>query len=579
MKTIKILFFVLGITFNSFSQTYITKVTIVDVENEKLIPNQTVVISDGLIKEIKKSGAIEIPDNVEVIDGSGKYLIPGLVDAHVHFFQSGGLYTRPDVIDLRKFKSYEKELTEVNAEMEEKLRRYVQNGITTVIDVGSTYNFLEKRQNFKDKDFAPDIFMTGPLLTTYEPEVYKGLGKNEPFILTKSIEDGIDGVKKQLKYNPDFIKIWYIAGADGLSVQESAKKNLPIVKAIIDESHKNGLKVAVHATQRITAQLAVENSVDFLVHSVDDEILDKGFIALMKKNEVILNPTLTVSHGYKNTFAQSHNFSNYELETANPFQLGSLFDLKHLPDSSRIKMMKDYATSRQFTKAAKTSDSISRVNLKLLSDAGVLIATGTDAGNIGTLHASFYLDEVLAMKESGMSNWQVLKASTLNGAKILDKEIDFGSIKKGKFANMVLLDQNPIENLQNLIKINTVINKGQVIKPSELLEITPEVLAQQQLNTYNQRNIEAFLEPYAEDVKIYTFPNQLMYEGKEMMRQGYTSMFNNTPNLHCELVHRIIKGNVVIDEERVQFGDKIIKAVAIYLIKDNKISEVYFVRE
>ena len=72
---------------------------------------------------------------------------------------------------------------------------------------------------------------------------------------------------------PDFIKIWYIAGADGLSVEESARKNLPIVKAIIAEAHKNNLKVAVHATQRFTAQLAVENGADFLVHSVEDEIL------------------------------------------------------------------------------------------------------------------------------------------------------------------------------------------------------------------------------------------------------------------------------------------------------------------
>jgi len=578
MKNIYTLIFALLCICSVESQTYITNVTVVDVENEKLIPDQTVTIENGMISEINKSKKVIPKANADVIDGTGKYLMPGLVDAHVHFFQSGGLYTRPDVIDLREFKPYDKEIAEANADMEDKLRRYVQNGITTVVDVGSTFKFLEERKKFKDKSYAPAVYMTGPLLTTYEPEVYKGLDKNEPFILTKSIQDGIDGVKSQLKYNPDFIKIWYIAGADGLSIEESAKKNLPIIKAIIEEAHKNELKVAVHATQRITAQLAIENGADFLVHSVNDEVLDKDFIRLMKKNEVILNPTLTVSSGYNKTFAQSHQFSNYELANSNPFQLGSLFDLKHLSDTTLVKRLKAYATSKQVIKNSEKSDSISRINLKLLSDAGVTIATGTDAGNIGTLHASSYLDEVLAMKESGMSNWQVLKASTLNGAKILYKENEFGSISEVKLANMLLINENPTENLESITKIHTVLNKGEIIKPSELVEVTPEILAQQQLNAYNQRNIAAFLKPYAEDVKVYTFPNQLMYEGKDMMRQGYTNMFKNITNLHCELVNRIVEGNVVIDQESVQYGDQIIKAVAIYRIKDDKISEVYFVR-
>jgi imidazolonepropionase-like amidohydrolase len=578
MKSIFILCIVLISLTWSNAQIYITNVSIADVENEKFIDNQTVLIKDGLISEIKKSKTFKLPKNAQIIDGSGKYLIPGLIDAHIHLFQSGGLYTRPDVIDLRKYKSYEQEIKEVKADMEDKLRRYVQNGITTVIDVGSTFNFLEKRKEFQDKSYAPKIFMTGPLLTTYEPEVYKGREENEPFILTKSVQDGIDGVREQLKYNPDFIKIWYIAGADGLSIEESARKNLPIVKAIIEEAHNNNLKVAVHATQRITAQLAVENGADFLVHSVNDEVISKEFIKLLKRNNVILCPTLTVMKGYNKTFAQSHNFSKYELEYSNPFQLGSLLDLKHIPDTTMVNRLKNYSTSKESKQSVKRTDSINKVNLKLLSDADVTITTGTDAGNIGTLHATSYLNEIIAMKDSGMRNWEILKASTLNGAKFLNKEDEFGSINKGKLANMVLLNENPIEDLENLTNINAIFNKGEVIKPLKLLDVTPEILAQQQLNAYNQRNIEAFLKPYAEDVKVYTFPDQLMYEGKKKMRQGYTNMFNNTPNLHCEVVNRIVYGNVVIDHELVQFGDKLIKAVAIYEIKNDKISEVYFVK-
>jgi imidazolonepropionase-like amidohydrolase len=578
MKTILLTSITFLFSIAMCSQTYITNVTITDVENQKMIPNQTVVIMNGLISNIKPSKKIKIPENAFVIDGTGKYLSPGLTDAHIHFSQNGGLYTRPDAIDLQKFVPYDDEITVSKTTMEAKLRRYLKNGITTVFDVGSTLYFLERSKAFKDKDFAPAIYITGPLATTYRPKVYENFPEDTPFALTQSIEDGIKSVQDQLPYKPDFIKIWYIVGADGLAIEESARKNLPIVKAIIDEAHKNNLKVAVHATQRITAQLAVENGADFLVHSVDDEILKPDFVQLMKKNKVVLCPTLIVHGGYVNTFGQNLNFSSYELNTAEPDQLGTLLDVRHLSDTLLVNGYKAQGNSKQMLAGLKIADSISMANLKILSDAGVTIATGTDAGNIGTLHVSSYLAELKAMKASGMSNWQILVASTINGAKILDKEKEFGSVKVGKKANLILLDASPIDDLENLTKINKVINNGMVFNPEDLLKDTPEDLVQRQLNAYNFRNIDAFLEPYAEDVEVYNFPNQLQYTGKEAMRKIYTQMFENTPNLHCELVSRIVQGNTVIDQERVRFGDRVLEAIAIFHIENGKIKKVYFMQ-
>lgn len=559
-----------------FSQTYITNVTIADVENHKMIANQTVVITNNVISEINKSKKIKIPSDSKIIDGTGKYLFPGLTDAHIHFFQNGGLYTRPDAIDLRKDMPHQKEMDYAHSNMENVLHRYLQNGITNVIDVGANYHFLEQRTQFKNRQDVPSVYMTGPLLTTYEPSVYENLGNEEPFSLTKTVEDGVNMVREQLPYHPDFIKIWYIAGADGLSIEESAHKNLPIVKAIIEEAHKNNLKVAVHATQRITAQLAVENGCDFLVHSVDDEILKEDFVQLMKKNNTILCPTLIVMDGYSNTFGQNIEMSTYELQKADPYQLGTLLDGKHLSDTLLINNYKKGSNSKVSQERSSKSNSIMMTNLKILSDAGVLIATGTDAGNIGTLHASSYLAELKAMQKSGMSNWKIMEASTINGAKVLGKQEEFGSITKGKKANLLLLDTNPIESIENITTIHRVINNGVVFNPSEIIKDSPADLAQRQLNAYNFRNIEAFLEPYADDVEVYTYPDQLMYKGKDNMRKGYAEMFKNTPNLHCELKERIVQGNIVIDKERVQFGDKIVEAVAIYHIENNKIKKVYF---
>ncbi|WP_126973861.1 amidohydrolase family protein [Gynurincola endophyticus] len=575
MKYILLLFLVLAGS-QLQSQTYITNVAVADVALQKILPGMTVVIDKELITAIQPVNKIKIPAGATVIDGSGKYLLPGLTDAHIHFFQNGGLYTRPDVIDLQKYIPHHKELSYAHQQMEKVLRRYLRQGITQVIDVGSSYSFLEQANNFRGKDFAPEISITGPLLTTYEPAIYKNTGNESPFTLIQSAQDAVEGVRKQLPYKPDFIKIWFITTEDELGVEASARKNLPMVKAAIDEAHKHHLKVAIHTTQRIAAQLAVESGADFLVHSVEDEVVDKDFIQLLKKNNIIYSPTLIVHNNYITTFAQKHRFSNEQLLSSDPYQLGSLSDLQHLSDTLLVNNYK--RSSEQMAGYLHSADSIRAVNLKLLSDAGVIIATGTDAGNIGTLHTSSYISELQAMSKSGMSNWQILTASTLNGAKVLGKDKVSGTISVGKQADLILLEANPVEKIENITRINRVIRKGKVHTPAELLEDTPEDLAQRQLNAYNLKNIDAFLEPYAEEVEIYQYPDKLLAKGKKQMRGIYEQMFKSTPDLHCELTGRIAQGNIVIDKERVRVNGNFFEAIAIYHIENNKISKVYFIQ-
>lgn len=573
----KLLFlFALLVTAAAHAQTNdgtvaIVNVNLIDVDKQKLIPNATVQFSGGKIQAVL-TGKKNITAGT-VIDGTGKYLMPGMTDAHIHFFQSGGLYTRPDAIDLRKFVPYEKEIAFAKDNMEDVMKRNIMNGITTVIDVGATYNLLDLRKNVVQRPSAPTVYMTGPLLTTYEPAAFKGLGNDRPFSLVKTEEEARKMVQEQLPYKPDFIKIWYIV--IGKNKEEVARKHLPVIQAIIDESHKNNLKVAVHATERIAAQLAVESGADFLVHSVEDEIVSPDFVKLLKDKKTVLCPTLTVYDNYNKTYGQEYYFSFTEFTKGNPQQLGSLFDLQHLPDP-KIKIYREQ--TRKGKAADKTHDSICLVNLKKLVDGGVRIAAGTDAGNTGTLHGASYVTELLMMKDAGLSNWQVIQAATINPAYVLNREKETGSIAKNKTADLLLLDANPLDSLQNLTKISMVINKGQLVKPDTLIKETPLALVQRQLNAYNARDIEAFLEPYADDVELYDYKTgKLLSKGKEAMRKDY-SFFSGVPELHCEIKARIVQGNVIIDQESVTgFGSKPLEATAIYHIKDDKISKVYFV--
>ncbi|MCL1668757.1 amidohydrolase family protein [Elizabethkingia ursingii] len=580
MKKLLSIFFAAGLCSVSIhSQTFIKNVTIVDVVNKKLIPAQTVVINKDLIADVQSARKKTFPSNAIIIDGTGKYLMPGMTDAHVHFFQSGGLYTRPDALDLRKYVPYNREIEMGHQNMEALLKRYLMTGITNVIDVGSTYNFLKLRDSLSGNKLLASVYMTGPLLTTYEPKVFMGLKNDEPFRLVSTIEDVKKAINEQLPYRPDFIKIWYIVSLGKEGVEAEARKYEPLIKEIILEAHKNKLKVAVHATERIAAQIAVQNGCDFLVHNIEDEVVSDRFVQLLKSGKVILSPTLTVMDNYYNTFGQKINYNTYDLKNSDPEAIGSIYDIKHLSNAV-IPMLKQRFDQPQMKTRISRTDSIRKVNLKKLIDGGVVIAAGTDAGNIGTQHASSFQNELKSMQESGLSIWQVLQSATISPAKILDKEMVSGSITKGKIADMILLNADPTKSLENLTAINKVFKNGNVLDPENLVSITPELLVQQQLNAYNARNIEAFLEPYSDDVEIYTFPNTLISKGKDGMRKSYTEMFTKLPNLHCELKGRIVQGNIVIDRESVSGirDNTNVEATAVYEIKNHKIIKVYFIK-
>ena len=549
--------------------TAIVHSTVVNVISGMLDIDQTVLIDSNRVSNIGPFKKIKIPEGALIINGTGKFLMPGMIDGHIHFFQSGGLYTRPDGLNLSSVYSYEKDQRWIKDNLNGLLARYLACGITTVIDVGGPFSNYDVRGKVTGEPKAPDAWVTGPLISTYLPPNLDK--KDPPIIKVNSEEEARELVKEQLPFKPDFIKIWYIV----LNGQK-AETNLPIVKAAIEESHAHGLKVAVHATEYETARLAILNGADILVHSIDDKVLDDEMLQLLRSKQTVYIPTLIVAQNYNRTFTQQFNFSSYDLAHADPFMVGSLMDIQHI---EKNKLPFDYKQLRTRLPVPGREDSIMLANLKLVQQKGGLVVAGTDAGNIGTQHASSYFDELLVMKQAGLSNWEIIRSATINAARGFGKEKESGSIEKGKRADMLLLDKDPTQDLSALASINTVIHRGRPFKPAELLPVTPEFLVQQQLNAYNLRNIDAFLEPYADSVEIYFFPDRLIGKGKATMRNNYEMMFSQFKDLHCEVTKRMLQGNTVIDHEAVTgMGPHLLKAVAIYKIENNRIAKVYFIQ-
>ena len=272
------------------------------------------------------------------------------------------------------------------------------------------------------------------------------------------------------------------------------------------------------------------------------------------------------------------NYSTYDLMNSNPEQIGSIEDLKHLPDTAIIAYYKKSLNTPSLLKKWHHDDSVRMVNLKKMIDGGVTIAAGTDAGNIGTQHATSFFGELKAMQQSGLTNWQIIQSATINPAKILNHQDSMGSITVGKKADMVLLNANPADSLDNIIKIDLVINKGHVINPDTLIAITPLTLVQLQLNAYNARDVDAFIAAYADDAELYQFPDKLIGKGKDAMRKAYSAIFSSSPNLHCEIKERIIQGNTIIDKETISgIGKNKVEGTSIYQIENNKIKKVYII--
>ena len=563
-----ILAFLPATLFAQGKYTLISNSNVIDVSNGRVLKGTSVLIKDGLIEYVFTNKKFKLPPGTVVIDGETKYVIPGMTDAHIHFSQSGGLYTRPDAFDFTHIVPYERDREQTFNNAEDFLRRYLRMGITTVADVGGPLSNFKIRESFNAKSVSPTILVTGPLFSMVDD---KPLDNGDaPIIKTTSIEAADALFDKLLSMKPDYIKIWYI-----VTTELPAEKTLPVVQHIAKRTHNAKLKLAVHATQLKTAELAVDAGADILVHSVDDEVVTDRFIKKLVSRNVSYIPTLVVYDGYRRTVSGDPLNYPADLYFANPFVYSSLIDPQHFSDKELPESFKQVrAMKNNPTNVYAHLDSVMAVNLKKLFDAGVNVVAGTDAGNVGTMHATSFIRELEAMKRAGLSNAAILKTATLNSATCFQQ--NSGAIVKGKKADLVVLLQNPLDNISNLNSIEYVIKSGKALKADTIIQETPEMLIQRQLNAYNARNLDAFLDTYADDVKLYNFPDSLIGSGKESMKAMYGSFFKTATNLHCEIVERIKLGNTIIDHERVKIIDKIINAVAIYEVKDGKITRVTF---
>ncbi len=577
MKKFLILLFLCLFDYSGiYAQNYIALYggTFIDIKTGNTVEDAVIVIKDNKIWKAGRKDKIKFPYQTKIINTEGKYIIPGLIDGHIHFFQSGSLYTRPDGLDLTHRVPYSSEINWVKTHLDDIFKRYLACGITTVIDMGGPMWNFEVKKYAIEQDTSPRVFVAGPLIASYQPQAL--VTDDPPIVKVKTVEEALSWVQKEIDAGTDFIKIWYVIlpGQDGSEFE-------PIVKAVIEEAHKAGKKVWVHAYElNKSVKRALKYGCDVLVHSVRDTLVDEEFIRLAKKNNTIYIPTLYVFESYQRVYSGQTQLLTVEHMRGNPDIISTYFDMYELDTTemnSRVKRL--FLEKRPI----KTSEVLLK-NLKYVNDHGIPVAAGTDAGNVGVLHGPALYHEFLLMKKAGLSAWDILKSATIHGAMLLDLEKQCGSIEPGKWADLVVLDANPLDDIMNVTKTRLVIKNGKIFYPDSLIKYTPDILAQIQLNAYNERNIEAFLQPYDDQVKAYQLPDgQLLFSNKNQMKEIYEAYFEKAENLHCQLQNRKVFGPYVMDFEKVSYtidGEKkTTKAIAIYFTENQKIKKVWFIKK
>src|SRR6059058_1582031 len=438
--------------------------TVINPADGKTIENAVVVINGDKIESVASRKESGVPVGSKWVECDKKFILPGYIDTHVHFFQSGDLFTRPDGADFNNVRPYKDEVAWIKSHLDDVFARYIRCGITSVVDVGGPMWNFEVRKTANATAKAPRVAVAGPLISSVSREKLD-LG-DPPIVKIDGPEQAREFVRKLAEQKPDLVKIWYIVDKD-----HPVDSFRPTVRATVEESHAHQIRVAVHATELETARAAVEEGADILVHSVVDKPVDDAFVKLLKDRHIILCPTLVVFERYGRTFSHQLNLTTEEQKWGNPEVIASL-DVTKIPQ--------DKLPDRVKTALAKPDEALDRIkktyevalpNLKKLEHAGITIAAGTDAGNIGTIHGPALFREFQLMKEAGLTPMQILQCATANAAKLFGGETGahIGSIDKGNFADLIFLKSNPIEDIAHASDIDSVMKNGVVYPADSIL--------------------------------------------------------------------------------------------------------------
>jgi imidazolonepropionase-like amidohydrolase len=434
----------------------ITGATVFNGTGSEPILNGVVVIRNREIECVGSRDACTVPEEAVIIDGTGKYITPGLVDAHVHFFQTGFFDSRPDAMDITETYPFPEVVAYQQINPERYYDSYLCSGVTAVYDVGGMSWSVGLQESAEINPFAPHVAAAGPLITPVQGAPFD-LPSDRVLVPLNSEDDGIKTVQYMSALGSTGIKFWLLSADDEAYMRR--------VEVAAEEIRRTGNVMIAHATTLEQAKAAMRNGTKLLVHSVSDREVDDEFIELANANGTIYNPTLIVSSGYLLAYMAAADIEPLEIVDPNKCVDQKTADLLNSAPQFKDHPRLSSGLMQRIQNFNPETDRVSEtdiLNLIKIYEAGIPIAVGTDAGNPGTLHGISIYDEMEAMQRAGIPPNDLIVMATRNGAMAMQRLDDFGTLERGKLANLILLDEDPSEDISNMRSITHVMIKGNV---------------------------------------------------------------------------------------------------------------------
>jgi imidazolonepropionase-like amidohydrolase len=435
-------------------------VTVIDATGVPAMPDMTVTIIGNQITAIGKTGIVSVPAEAEVVEAAGKFLIPGLCDMHVHLFNH-----------VREGPS-----TELYFPM------LIANGITSVRDMWTKLDEIPQVQQWRkqlDNGTAtiPRIAAAGTLIDGPVP-IWPGADT------VATAGDARRMVDKLNKAGIDFIKVyWNLPRNSYFAIADECKKlRIPFAGHVpfsisAREASDSGQKSIEHFTEipitcsareaefrKIKPEDWGPKNEEEVLESYDEKKCEKLFSRFVK-NKTWQVPTLVMYH---RTIVRESELLNDER-------------LKYIPASERetwksFNEMMNERSAEQVNYAKR----LWKTHVKLISGmrrAGVQFMAGTDMGNaMSYLYPGFSLhDELALLVQTGFTPMEALQTATRNPAQFLERLDSIGTIEKGKIADLVLLDANPLEDIRNTRKIDAAVLNGKLIRKDGLQKMLADL--------------------------------------------------------------------------------------------------------
>jgi len=425
---------------NTFADMLIKNITLIDGTGNSELYNQNIYIKEGRILKIDTLSNYTLADTI--IDGSGKYLIPGLFDNHIHLSKD----------PIRR------------------LKQFIHFGITNVFVPGSSaapYATLKQLDSLERNNLitAPKFWYTSPYVTLEnahpaktQPETkwvdgeniyFLKDGSSIPKIISDAKANGAIGIKIDIEDGPEPPFIERIDSA--------------LIRRVADEAHANNLMLVSHVSDMEEVRLSVENGVDAIMHSPYpsfDWDKDMELIERIKKDSIYLVTTGNMRAGidyplHPEKLESEHwNVFDKELESINE-------TLEKDKEIAKMTITKFFGL--ELDTYEQYIDYPNEGNFRKLDSMGINIVVGTDVGTpIYNVPGLGVHEELQLYQNGGMDPIRIIKCASLNAATMLGVQDNYGTIETGKYGNMVILNKNPLEDISNTLSIDVVIKNGEI---------------------------------------------------------------------------------------------------------------------